>query len=138
LSTHLKEKQEKILQILEALAEESAKGIPIVVEGKKDVDALRGLGVQGPILCVKTGGRSFTDVLHEIETNGVSEIILLLDFDHRGRQGTARLRQNLERSGIRLNVKFWHELLGLLRHEVQCIESLTSYLETLEKKTGVL
>jgi 5S rRNA maturation endonuclease (ribonuclease M5) len=138
LSTHLKEKQEKIRQILEALVEESAKGIPVVVEGKKDVETLRGLGVHGPILCVKTGGKSFTDVLHEIETSGVPEIILLLDFDRRGRQGTARLRQNLERTRIRLNVEFWHELSGLLRHEVQCIESLSSYLETLTKKTGIM
>jgi 5S rRNA maturation endonuclease (ribonuclease M5) len=138
LSTHLREKQEKILQILETLAEESAKGIPIIVEGKKDVDTLRSLGIQGPIVCLKTGGRSFTDVLQEIETSGVAEIILLLDFDRRGRQGTARLRQNLERTRIRLNVEFWHELSGLLRRELQCIESLSSYLETLEKKTGTL
>jgi hypothetical protein len=36
LSTKLREKEEKILQILEELAEESAKGKPIIVEGKKD------------------------------------------------------------------------------------------------------
>jgi len=41
LSTHLKEKREKILKILENLKEESEKGTPIIVEGKKDIQALR-------------------------------------------------------------------------------------------------
>ena len=49
MSTHLKEKVEKIEQILTQLTEESAKGKPIVVEGKKDAQALQELGVNGAI-----------------------------------------------------------------------------------------
>ena len=49
LSTHLKEKVEKIEQIITKLIEESAKGKPIVVEGKKDAQALQELGVNGAI-----------------------------------------------------------------------------------------
>jgi 5S rRNA maturation endonuclease (ribonuclease M5) len=81
LSTRLKEKEEKILQVLEALAEESAKGKPIVVEGKKDVDALRALGVADTVLTVKTGGKSFLDAVSEIEKMSVPEVILFLDFE---------------------------------------------------------
>ena len=46
LSTRLAEKLEKIQKILEALVEESARKMPIVVEGKKDVEALRQFGVE--------------------------------------------------------------------------------------------
>lgn len=134
MSTRLKEKEEKIIQILEALAEESAKGKPIVVEGKKDVDALRALGVEGAVLTVKTGGKSFLDVVSEIEKMGVPEVILFLDFDRRGKEGTKRLKQSLERAKIKLNTKFWRALSALVGKEIQCVESLTAYLRTLHTK----
>jgi 5S rRNA maturation endonuclease (ribonuclease M5) len=134
LSTRLKEKEEKILQVLEALGEESAKGTPIVVEGKKDVDALRALGVAGTVLTVKTGGKSFLDAVCEIEKSGVPEVILFLDFDRRGKEGTKHLKKSLERAKIKPNIKFWRELSALVRKEIQCIESLTAYLHTLHEK----
>jgi 5S rRNA maturation endonuclease (ribonuclease M5) len=134
LSTRLKEKEEKTLQILEALAEESVKGKPIVVEGKKDVEALRALGVDGTVLTVKTGGKSFLDVVSEIEQIDALEVILFLDFDRRGKEGTKRLKQSLERARIKPNVKFWRELSALVGKEIQCVESLTAYLRTLHTK----
>ena len=70
MSTRLKEKEEKILQTLETLREESSVGKPIVVEGIKDVEALRELGVRGLVLTVKTGGKSFLEVVSEIEKKG--------------------------------------------------------------------
>ena len=134
MSTRLKEKEEKILKILNTLAEESAKGKPIVVEGKKDVEALRALGVEGAVITVKTGGKSFLDAVSEIEKMRVPEVILFLDFDRRGKQGTKRLKQSLERAKIKPNVKFWRELSALVGKEIQCIESLTAYLVTLRAK----
>jgi 5S rRNA maturation endonuclease (ribonuclease M5) len=136
LSTRLKEKEEKILRVLEALAEESAKGKPIVVEGKKDVKALRALGVAGSLVTVKTGGKSFLDAVSEIETMGVPEVILFLDFDRRGKEGTKRLKHSLERAKIKPNVKFWRALSALVGKEIQCIESLTAYLDTLRAKVN--
>jgi 5S rRNA maturation endonuclease (ribonuclease M5) len=134
LSTRLKEKEEKILRILNAIAEESAKGTLIIVEGKKDVETLRVLGVEGTVLTVKTGGKSFLDAVSEIEKMGVSEAILFLDFDRRGKEGTKRLKQHLERAKIKPNVKFWHALSALVGKEIQCVESLTAYLDTLRAK----
>jgi len=136
LSTRLKEREEKILQILNALVEESAKGTLIIVEGKKDVEALRVLGVEGAVLTVKTGGKSFLGVVSEIEQMGASEVILFLDFDRRGKEGTKHLKQNLERAKIKPNVKFWRELSGLVGKEIQCVESLTAYLNTLRAKVS--
>jgi 5S rRNA maturation endonuclease (ribonuclease M5) len=136
LSTRLKEKEEKILQVLEALAEESSKGKPIVVEGKKDVAALRALGVAGKVLMVKTGGKSFLDAVSEIEKMGVPEVILFLDFDRRGKEGTKRLKQSFERAKIKPNVRFWRALSALVGKEIQCIESLTAYLRTLHAKVS--
>lgn len=135
MSTRLKEKLEKIQHLIVELAEESAKGIPIVVEGKKDVETLRGLGVLGAVLTVKTGGKSFTTALAEIEATGAVEVVLLLDFDRRGRQGTAHLKVELERAQIKVNLGFWRGLSALAGREIRCVESLSSYLKTLEHKT---
>jgi len=137
LSTRLKEKKERILEILEKLAEESAKGKPILVEGKKDVKALRVLGVTGTVLTVKTGGKSFLDTVCEVENMSVPEVILFLDFDRRGREGTKRLKQRLERAKIKPSTKLWHALSAVAGKEIQCIEGITSYLQTLHEKLGV-
>jgi len=134
LSTKLKERQQKIQQIITKLTEESAKGNPIIVEGKKDAQALRELGVNGSILAVKTGGKSFLEATAEIEKLGAHEVILLLDFDRRGKEGTKRLRESLERAKIKANIKFWRELQALVGREIQWIESLTTYLNTLQEK----
>jgi len=134
LSTHLKEKEEKIQQLLERLIEESARGTPIIVEGKKDVETLRALGVQGTIVSAKTGGKSHLDVISEVEIARPREVILLLDFDRQGKEWSKILKERLERARIRPNLKFWKELQGLVSKEVKDIEGLTSYIETLKKK----
>jgi 2,5-diamino-6-(ribosylamino)-4(3H)-pyrimidinone 5'-phosphate reductase len=136
LSTRLKEKEERILRVLECLAEESSKGTPIVVEGKKDFETLRELGIAGKIISAKTGGKSRLDVISEMEKSGRQEIILLLDFDRRGKEWIKYLKQHLEKEKIKANIKFWNELLGLAGREVKDIEGLASYIETLRKKLG--
>lgn len=136
MSAHLKEKEEKILKILEALKEESSKGTAILVEGKKDVEALRTLGIEGKIISAKTGGKSFLDVVSEIEMTKAEETISLLDFDRRGKQLTSKLKQHLDKTGVKLNINFWLELLALLSKEVKDVEGLASYMETLKRKTS--
>ena len=116
--------------------EESAKGTPIVVEGKKDVDTLRAFGVEGTVVTAKTGGKSFLDVISEIEQSGAMEVVLFLDFDRRGKEGTRLLKQNLERAKIKPNIKFWREFSALLGKEIQCVESLTAYMGNLRAKIG--
>jgi len=134
LSTRLKIKEEKIFKILTSLSEESLNGTPIIVEGKKDVIALRMLGIKGIIITVKTKGKSFLDVISEIQKTNVSEIILFLDFDKRGKEATKCLQKNLEHLKIRYNLTFWRELHNLTRKELQYIESLPVYLGNIHKK----
>lgn len=123
-------------QILDCLIEESARGTPIIVEGKKDLDTLRMLGVQGEIVTAKTGGKSRLDLISEIEETAGKEVILLLDFDRRGREWTAILRQSLEKARIKANVTFRRELLRFAGKELKDIEGLATYLQTLSEKTS--
>lgn len=136
MSSSLKEKLEKIQKLLERLAMESAKGMPIIVEGPNDAKALREIGVMGEIISAKTF-RSFIHIISEIEERRQKEVILLMDFDRRGREWTKRLVQNLERMRIKPNVLFWNGLLNLAGREIKDIEGLASYMKTLEKKCGL-
>jgi 5S rRNA maturation endonuclease (ribonuclease M5) len=134
LSTHLRDKQEKILQILEFLAEESATGTLIIVEGKKDIETLKMLNIEGKIIAAKTGGKTLLDNVSEIEKTRKKEVILLLDFDRGGKELTKRLAQHLEKTEVKPNLKFWLKLLNIVGKEVKDIEGLASYMETLKCK----
>jgi len=134
VSTHLKEKEEKILEMIEQLGIASSGGTPIIVEGKKDVETLRDLGITGRIFSIQTGNKNMARILIEIEETKINEIILLLDFDDQGREMTVKLKQNLERERIKPNTHFWSALKGIIGREVQCVEGIGSYLKTLKLK----
>ena len=136
MSKHLKEREERIEQVLACLIEESSKGILIIVEGKNDVQTLRQLGVEGEIISAKTGGRTRLDVICEVEESGAKEVIMLLDFDRRGKEWTRVLKQHLEKAKIKPNVTFWNELMWFAGREVKDVEGLASYVQTLKKKAG--
>ncbi|MEM3703990.1 MAG: toprim domain-containing protein [Candidatus Bathyarchaeia archaeon] len=134
MSTRLKEKEEQIQQVLGRLIEENMSGKPIIVEGRKDVEALRKLGVEGKIFSAKTGGKSFLDIISEIEEENASEVILMLDFDRRGRELTENLKSHFEKTGVAVNLSFWLKLYSLVGREVKDVEGLAKYMETLQSK----
>ena len=136
LSAHLRGKLEKIEQILECLIQESSSGVPIVVEGDNDFQTLRRLGIEGKIVCAKTGGKSRLDLLSQIEDSGAKEVIMLFDFDRRGKEWTETVKESLEKAQLKPDLTFWNQLLGLVSREVKDIEGLDAYLVTLRKKTG--
>ena len=136
MSTSLQRKAEKIAQLLERLKAEAAKNAFIVVEGQNDIEALSELSIQGNIISVKTAGKSFLDILTEIEEHNTSETILLLDFDRRGKEWTKRLKQRLEQKRIKVNINFWNRLHALVGHNIKDIEGLPAYMKTLKKRIG--
>jgi 2,5-diamino-6-(ribosylamino)-4(3H)-pyrimidinone 5'-phosphate reductase len=136
LSKRLKEREERIQQVLACLIEESSRGILIIVEGRNDVEILRELGVEGEIISAKTGGRTQQDVVCELEESGAKEVIMLLDFDRRGREWTRVLKQRLEKAKMKPNLTFWNDLMRFAGREVKDVEGLASYIQTLKKKAG--
>ncbi len=134
MSNSLKKTAEHILELLDRLATESARGILIIVEGQKDMDTLQKLAIKGNIISAKGSGKSFLDVLSEVEKREKGEVIILMDFDRRGREWTKRLAQGFERMGIKSNLFFWNGLRSLIGKEVKDVEGLASYLETLKGK----
>ena len=133
MSSHLKEREEKIQEILQRLDAESNKGIPIIVEGRKDVETLKTLAIAGKIITAKSG-KSLLDVVSEVEKDRPKEVILLLDYDRRGKELTRQLKYHLETAKIKPDTTIWHELFSIAGKEIKDIESLVAYLDTLRSK----
>ncbi len=137
MSESLRRKMEKILEVLDELSEKSVEGTPIIVEGINDLKALRKLNVKGKVITAKTRAKSLLDLLEEIDRLRQNEVILLMDFDRRGKEWTRSLTKHLERMKIKSNLHFWVELLNLVHKEVKDIEGLPKYIETLKRKAGI-
>ncbi len=129
-------KLELINRLLERLEKKSKNGIPILVEGRKDVITLNQLGIIGDLISAKSSGKSFFDLIKEIEKRKSREVIFLFDFDRTGKEMTHRLATYLEGMRIIPNLVFWKMLSCLVGHDVKDIESLATYIENLKKKSS--
>ena len=127
---------EEFQHIIEDLIAEATNGTPIIVEGPRDRESLERLEVKGDVISAKTKGKTLLDTLQEIEDRNKDEVILLMDFDRRGKEMTARLIKNLEKSSIKTNLVFWKKLSSLVRRDVKDIEGLATFIQTLNKKIG--
>jgi 5S rRNA maturation endonuclease (ribonuclease M5) len=136
MSRSLKRRLEEIQLLLDNLIAKAADGTPIIVEGLRDKESLENLEVKGDIISAKTAGKTFLDVLQEIENREKDEVILLMDFDKRGREMTTHLAQSLENNRIKANTIFWKKLSSLVCRDVKDIEGLATYVQTLSRKTG--
>ncbi|MEM2539467.1 MAG: toprim domain-containing protein [Candidatus Bathyarchaeia archaeon] len=127
-------KLEKINCIIERLKSETSMGALLVVEGEKDARALREIGIMSDIIAVKSRGKKLADIVDEIISAGSREIILLMDFDRRGKELTKLLAKSLEAARIKVELSFWQSFSSLLSNDVKDIEGLATYIETLRKK----
>lgn len=116
--------------------EESNSGKPILVEGQKDAEALKALGIGGKIFFAKKGLKTFLEVVSEIEASNPREIILMLDFDKEGRGLTEQFKTHMEKAGVKVNLHYWLKLSSLTGREVKDVEGLAKYLKTLKNKIG--
>jgi 5S rRNA maturation endonuclease (ribonuclease M5) len=125
---------EKTLEELEKTLEElreANKMIPIIVEGIKDIDALRKLGVSGEIIRYNRGLSisNFCDVI----SRQYDAIILLTDWDKKGGYLCSMIKKNLE-SRVSCNTRFREKFA---KHSItRKVEGLPSWLQTLQKKVN--
>ncbi len=117
---------EKIERILDDLREENGK-IPIIVEGKKDVVALRFLGCTGSIITVNKG-LSLTDFCDSIASMHES-VVLLTDWDRRGGRLCRRMMKLLK-GRVSFNTTY-REMLARYAM-IRKVESLPSWIETMK------
>jgi 5S rRNA maturation endonuclease (ribonuclease M5) len=121
---------EKLRKLLDQISYESQKGSVIVVEGIRDRDSLRKIGIEGRIQCLQSSRKNtvgFAEELHD-----VSDVIVLTDFDRKGVFLAKRLARTLTAEGIRSNLVLWRELRGLTRSDIRSVEELPKYYQRLQ------
>ncbi len=123
-------KMERATRIFEDLQEQSDAGVPIIVEGRRDEEALRKLGVKGTIHCLKATGEPRFSFIERLD--GTKRAIVLTDFDREGGELGTWLYQELSHRGIRADNQAWHKIRGLARTEVRSVEELPSFVRALE------
>ena len=90
--------KKEINQFLEEV--KRLKGSRIIVEGKKDKEALSKLGIKN-VLCLNNRP------LHRIaESTKCGEVVILTDLDREGKRLYSTLKAEFQRNGIKVNDRF--------------------------------
>lgn len=95
----------------------------VIVEGKRDSNALKKLGFSGRVLEFHRfrGLRKFVDLVSEYNS-----LIILLDRDRKGRYLTTKIIEQLERR-VKIDLSFKRKLVSITKGKVRFIEELSCY-----------
>jgi 5S rRNA maturation endonuclease (ribonuclease M5) len=100
----------------------------LIVEGVKDREALKALGLNINIMILKNGD-SLEGVLEKLED--IDEVVVLTDFDPQGVELAYKIMNRLESVGVKVNLTYWFKLRNLLKREIKDVEGLRKLLEIL-------
>jgi len=106
------------------LSQESEDGALVVVEGPKDVQALRSLGFEGKslMLCWNAGlSRLPAEMLLH------TKVIPLLDLDKEGRALTKKVIALAEKRGVKLDLFYWRHIVPLTGGSITEIQELIRF-----------
>ena len=117
--------------IVEELSYRVKRGTPILVEGKKDEEALNKLGINGNIIKVSGSGLKLFEVA-EKATESSSEVIILTDFDKKGELLAKKLSNDIQCLGSHPDLNIRKNIMKITRRYIKDIESLPKHLKNLE------
>ncbi len=119
---------EELEELLSELREEN-KTVPIIVEGDKDINALRKLEITGEIIRFNTG-QSISDFSDSIARQ-YRKVILLTDWDWRGGRLGSTIKKHLE-NRVECNVRYRQ----VFAQHCACrtVEGIPSWWQTFQKK----
>ncbi len=122
------ERYERIMKVIDELEELSAE-MPIIVEGLRDVKALKLLGLENNIVSLGKG-LSIMAFCEAISKDWDSAVILT-DWDRKGGRLARRLKEALEANEVRPVTDPRAQLAYLAKKEIKDIESLATYVRRL-------
>jgi 5S rRNA maturation endonuclease (ribonuclease M5) len=125
---------EKLRGFVGMLNEESEKGSVVVVEGRRDAEALSSIGFTGSPAVFHNfkGIADFVDSHCHIN----KKIILLLDTDRTGKYITSRLVSQLQSRRNNVNLFYKHTLARITNGKVRHVEDLVIYAPQMAGVTG--
>jgi 5S rRNA maturation endonuclease (ribonuclease M5) len=125
----LKRKYARLWKILERIASAGRDSV-IIVEGRRDEESLRRLGIMGNIYKLKSSRIRFQEF--PAVMGGYREAIILTDFDREGEELAVRIQRELAPLRIKADCSLWNQLRGLVSSDIKSIEDLADYLKKME------
>ncbi|MDK2824832.1 MAG: hypothetical protein PWQ44_8 [Methanolobus sp.] len=125
-------RMEQMDKLLDELQDFVDKGSIIVVEGKRDVIALKSLGFHAEFRLATH--YSIVNFCEDLAKTG-KEIVILTDWDRRGNILADKLVKNLHSLGVNPDTRIRELIVSLVQKEIKDIESLPGYVEKLRKIT---
>jgi 5S rRNA maturation endonuclease (ribonuclease M5) len=125
---------EQLRSFIGMLNEESEKGSVIVVEGKRDAEALSKVGFTGSP-AVFHHFKGIADFLDTHDGAG-KKIILLLDMDRTGKYLTSRLASQLQFRRQNVSLSYKRALARITNGKVRHVEDLVTYAPRISGITG--
>jgi 5S rRNA maturation endonuclease (ribonuclease M5) len=115
----------KLAEFIDELNYESEDGSIIVVEGKRDLQALLSIGFVGEV----TTYNKFKGIMDFVDNYSMTDkkIILLLDMDRTGKYITSKLVFHLHQRGSNVNLWYKRKLCQITNGRVRHIEDLVAY-----------
>lgn len=128
-----RDRLDAILDVLESVS--ALKGTHIVmVEGLKDISALQAVGVDADFFCVQSGGGPVKAA--EFVWNKGMKAVIMTDWDRRGGNLAATLRENLSSLGVEYDDKLRSDLSFLCRPYCKDVESVDSVVGLLRRRVS--
>ena len=121
----------RLSRIVEELSSCVEQGMPILIEGKKDEEALRELGITGNIIKVSGSGLKLFEVA-EIAAKTSSKVIILTDFDKKGDILAKKLSEDIQSLGSHPDLNIRKNIIKITRRYIKDIESLPKHMKQLE------
>jgi 5S rRNA maturation endonuclease (ribonuclease M5) len=125
---------ERLRSFIGMLNEESEKGAVIVVEGKRDAEALSMVGFRGSP-AVFHHFKGIADFLDSHDSAG-KKMILLLDMDRTGKYLTSRLVSQLQSRRHSVSLSYKRTLARITNGKMRHVEDLAIYAPRLSGITG--
>ena len=129
---------EERLEELEAVfleLEDASEGSPIIVEGKKDLEALALLGITRNVITLSKGISMFSFSV------GISrkwkKAVVLTDWDRKGGHLARMLKEALMNNGVAVNDSIRARLAMLSMKEVKDIQSFPRFVNNLRVPAGI-
>lgn len=129
----LKEEFEGLQEVFKNISSED-QDVPIIVEGKKDVEALKSLGVERKIIKIKRG-KSIFRIIEELRGEH-EKVIILTDWDASGRRLCYKIKKACECNIIEYDVEYRKTLIKFLKKEVKDVESIPAFVKRAERILG--
>jgi 5S rRNA maturation endonuclease (ribonuclease M5) len=115
---------QKVQKFVNMLNEESTNGAVVVVEGKRDVNALVSVGFKGNVVTLNNF-KGINSLVENLEMT--SKIILMLDMDRKGKYLTHKILTLLQYKGNNVDMFYKRTLATITKGKVRHTEDLTIY-----------